>query len=131
MTSRHAGMTVTELLQCNAEETVTADQTLIDTRDRARETKTDEALHRPDDMHHPMTQRIATLGQPEMNPGATATTGAIAHGLRMPVDVDMWTETAKATDPLDTTAGVGAEAGVGVLSVVTDRHILGGRRVER
>ncbi|KAI4253077.1 MAG: hypothetical protein LQ352_003921 [Teloschistes flavicans] len=54
MTSRHAGMTVTELLQCNAEETVTADQTLIDTRDRARETKTDEALHRPDDMHHPM-----------------------------------------------------------------------------
>lgn len=76
-------------------------------------------------------QEITILGQLEMIPGATTTTGAIAHGLRMPVDVDMWTETAKATGHLDTMEGVGVEAGVEALNVVTDRHSLEGRRVER
>ncbi|KAL8630743.1 hypothetical protein Q9189_003503 [Teloschistes chrysophthalmus] len=116
-------MTGTELLQCSAKETVTADHTLVDIRDQRQETNIDGALHRPDDMHHPMiaigrretnmvheratkTQEITILDQLEMNPGATTTTGAIDHGLRMPVDVDMWTETAKATNHLYTTAGV-------------------------
>ncbi|KAL8706932.1 MAG: hypothetical protein Q9201_000092 [Fulgogasparrea decipioides] len=133
-------------LRPSKEENAMAERTPIDTRDQAPEIDTEEALHHPDDMLHPMIvighlemnmeEGTATLARgtmdqdrPEMNSGVTTPTDTIAPGHRMVIDVAMWTEIMETIDHLGTAAGVGAEAEV--LLDETVHHISEGRQVGR